>query len=216
MTSARARNERSPMTHDHMKLSDLNLLDVGNTIGLVGAIFDEEGHTYLCFFPEKGLMDKTHIIDMDDEDWKKFLRQTDLLETEILEMAPDGKLAKAIYRKTQRLIEARVSWAVFKRDHYTCRYCGKDGIPLTVDHLVLWEEGGPSIPENLVAACRKCNKIRGNMQYPDWLKSEKYKQLSKTVLPRVKDANMLMAHKLDAIPRNYHQRSRNKGKKGKK
>ena len=65
------------------------------------------------------------IVWEDTEDWKKVLRQTDLLETEVLALSEDGKLTKAILRKSQRQIEARISWNVFRRDGYRCRYCGR-------------------------------------------------------------------------------------------
>jgi len=65
-------------------------------------------------------------------------------------------------------------WEVFRRDNYTCRYCGNDKVPMTVDHVVLWEEGGPSIVDNLICSCKKCNNARSNMQYEDWLVSPEY------------------------------------------
>ena len=61
------------------------------------------------------------------------------------------KLYKAVIRKCQRNIEQGVSWNVFRRDGYACRYCGNKEVPLTVDHLVLWEESGPSTEANLVS-----------------------------------------------------------------
>lgn len=194
-----------------MKLDELNMLDVGVTIGLSGAVFSDTETMYLCMFPDQDPSLKQVVLDMDLEDWKKFLRQTDLVEVEVLTKTEDGKLAKAIMRKTQRLIEQRVSWAVFKRDNYTCRYCGKDGLPLTVDHLVLWEEGGPSIEENLVAACRKCNKTRGNMQYADWLKHPYYLKVSHDgISPWTSRENEELVSTLDKIPRRYSERATRK------
>ena len=76
--------------------------------------------------------------------------------------AEDGTLTKAILRKTARQIEASVSWQVWRRDGCRCRYCGRDNVPLTVDHLVRWEEGGPSTEENLVSSCKKCNQSQGD------------------------------------------------------
>lgn len=206
-----------------MKLSELNLLSIGNTIQLAGAAFVGEGKLLLCLFPEDsgavysgqgqvlfddGEEKEVHVLDMDSDDWAKFLRQTDILEVEVLQKASDGKLAKAILRKSARQIEARVSWQVFKRDGYACRYCGRDDVPLTIDHLVLWEEGGPSIPTNLLSACKKCNKTRGNTQYADWLKDPYYLRVSSNLRPEVKADNEALVGTLDAIPRNTHQRSR--------
>jgi len=51
---------------------------------------------------------------------------------------------------------------IYKRDHYTCFYCGKDlhgASPqeITLDHLLSREDGGTNDAENLVTACRHCN-----------------------------------------------------------
>jgi hypothetical protein len=196
-----------------MKLDDLNIHDIGNKIGLVGAVFGDEHNTYLVMFPDHDIQENTEVLDMDVDDWTRFLRQTDLLETEVLTYADDGTISKAILRKTQRMIEARISWNVFRRDGYTCRYCGRNDVPLTVDHLVLWEENGPSIEANLVAACKKCNKTRGTTQYAAWLSSPYYSNKSLGLTEEVRRANDALVLTLDAIPRNTHQRSRGKKKR---
>ena len=177
-----------------MKLSDLNILDVGDKIGMTGAVFSSnDGTVYLCMFPTQPTPDRNKIepLEMDLADWLKFLKQLDVQETEVLvKDKASGELVKAILRKSQRTIEQRVSWKVFERDFYHCRYCGAGGIPLTVDHLVLWERGGPSNDENnLATACRKCNKARGNMEYADWLKSPYYLRVSKNLPMEIIEAN---------------------------
>ena len=50
---------------------------------------------------------------------------------------------------------------VFRRDNYTCQYCGVKTRSLTVDHVVPRHRGGTSIWENLVSACRACNRRKG-------------------------------------------------------
>lgn len=218
-----------------MKLHDVDLLKIGNTIQIVGAVYAGEGQMMIALFPEdRGILGlnyseqirfhegvsnlveirngdpglEVRTLDMGLEDWQKFLRQTDIMETEILTKASDGTLAKAIYRKGQRQIDTAVSWKVFKRDNYTCRYCGNDDVPLTVDHLVLWEEGGPSITDNLVASCKKCNKTRGNAQYEEWMKHPRYIQTSKSLTPEVRALNEELIGKIRFIKRNVHNRSR--------
>jgi hypothetical protein len=186
-----------------------NLLRFGHTIQMAGAIYSGEGKTYLVYFPEDG--QDTYPLEsiaLSHEGWKDLIHQTDVLETEILQKAADGALVKVIARKGTRQIEQGVSWNVYRRDKYRCRYCAKDTVPLTVDHLVLWEEGGPSIEANLVAACRKCNKIRGNTQYEDWLKSSYYLDVS-TKLPMAAIlANESLIQTLAKIPRRIQQRAR--------
>ena len=191
------------------KLNEINLLDIGNTIQISGVIYSGNGKDYLCFLPGELPNDNVlTTLNMDIEDWKKFIRQTDIMETEILEQAADGKLAKVIVRKTQRQIDQGLQWKVFQRDNYTCRYCGATGIPMTVDHLILWEEGGPTIEENLLSACRKCNKTRGNMQYKDWLDDPYYKKVSKNLSNDIRTANVEVMYTLDKIEKVFHRRSR--------
>ena len=148
------------------------------------------------------------ILHMDRADWETFIRQTDLMETEMIQRGADGSLTKVIIRKSQRQIDQNVSWQVFKRDGYACRYCGKNDVPLTVDHLVLWEEGGPTTVENLTSACKKCNRTRGNTSYDDWLQSGYYKKISEKISEETRRLNIRVAETLSAIPRTIHKRSR--------
>ena len=190
-----------------MKFSDFPLLSIGNQVGLVGPVFGDDDTLYLTMFPGQELQE-IEILEMDLDDWKAFLRQIDMQETEVLAKGVDGKLSKIILRKTQRLIEQRLSWRVFKRDGYRCRYCGNGDVPLTVDHLVLWEEGGPSTEENLVSSCRKCNKTRGNMQYVDWLNSSYYRKVRHGITNDVLVANRELLATLPTIPRRYAERKK--------
>jgi hypothetical protein len=61
-----------------------------------------------------------------------------------------------------RLPSAAVSFSrrnLFKRDHWTCQYCGVQpgGDELTIDHVVPRSQGGTSTWENCVLACVTCN-----------------------------------------------------------
>lgn len=153
-----------------IKLSSLDLLDVGHTIQLYGAMYSGPGGIFMIPLPDEdgneALCQPYTLLEMSAAEWEVFLRQTDLLEMK----GP----AKAILRKSQRQIDQNISWAVFRRDGYACRYCGRDNVPLTVDHVILWEECGLSVEENLISSCRRCNKLRGSMQYGDWLDSPQY------------------------------------------
>lgn len=60
---------------------------------------------------------------------------------------------------TQRLSQ-RVRFEVFKRDRFTCAYCGKrpPEVMLEVDHVVPICAGGSDDILNLVTACVACNR----------------------------------------------------------
>jgi 5-methylcytosine-specific restriction endonuclease McrA len=53
---------------------------------------------------------------------------------------------------------------IFKRDRYTCQYCGVQPGPenLTIDHIVPRSRGGISSWENCVLACLECNKRKAD------------------------------------------------------
>lgn len=50
---------------------------------------------------------------------------------------------------------------IFRRDNYTCQYCGRRDVPLTVDHVIPRHLGGQHTWMNLVAACSACNHHKG-------------------------------------------------------
>jgi len=197
-----------------VKLSDLNLLKIGDGIQISGILLTdyETSETYMCPLPGEEVSNRLYTLDMDSEDWQTFIRQSDLQEVEV-NGTVNGKMKKIILRKSSRQIDQGVSWRVFKRDEYTCRYCGKDDLPLTVDHLVLWKNGGPSIEENLVTSCKRCNKLRGDIEYIDWLKSDKYLELCTGVSPEFQMLNNFIVDGLDEIPIRLHIPSRGKKKK---
>jgi 5-methylcytosine-specific restriction endonuclease McrA len=53
---------------------------------------------------------------------------------------------------------------LFKRDKYTCMFCGRQPGPseLTIDHVMPKSRGGKSTWENCVLACVSCNMKKAN------------------------------------------------------
>lgn len=185
----------------------MDLKEVGHTIQLAGVVYnsDKEKKSYFLVLPEDTIYKNPEIVYMTNDEWVEFFWQSDTLETDI--MAPQGKI---IVRKTQRQISQNISWEVFRRDEYTCRYCGKNDVPLTVDHVILWEDGGPSIKENLVTSCKKCNRTRGNMKYREWLESPEYAKLSRKALVKHVEMNYDLLGVLKAIPISFKKMRGNK------
>jgi hypothetical protein len=56
-------------------------------------------------------------------------------------------------------VSTRIRFEVFKRDRFTCAYCGKHppDVLLEVDHVIPRAAGGSDDIENLVTACWECN-----------------------------------------------------------
>ncbi|MFA5367862.1 MAG: HNH endonuclease, partial [Dehalococcoidia bacterium] len=46
---------------------------------------------------------------------------------------------------------------VFRRDHQTCQYCGKETKNLTLDHVLPRHRGGKHVWDNVASACFQCN-----------------------------------------------------------
>jgi 5-methylcytosine-specific restriction endonuclease McrA len=50
---------------------------------------------------------------------------------------------------------------VFRRDNFTCQYCGRQTLTLTIDHVHPRHMGGLHAWCNVVAACPQCNHRKG-------------------------------------------------------
>jgi len=189
-----------------LKLNDIELYELGNQIQIAGMILQGNNKTLAVMFPEADLK-VPELVEMDNEDWKTLFLQLDTLETKLFPNNPNSKI---VVRKSQRNIEQGVSWRVFKRDNYICRYCSADDVPLTVDHVVLWEDMGQTMEDNLISACRKCNKTRGNMKYLDWLNSDYYQNKIKNFSDPVYQhhLNVIAWEKASKLPLRQALRSR--------
>jgi len=65
-----------------------------------------------------------------------------------------ASMIKRPYRSGRKLTRLEV----FKRDRYTCQYCGKETRQLTLDHVVPRYRGGEHTWENIASACVPCNR----------------------------------------------------------
>lgn len=174
-----------------IRLEDINLLDIGNSIQISGTIWSGKGMSFITPGPNSTeTFDNIKLMKLTLSEWEKLIKQADNVEVEMFKQDPTGKVIKTIYRKSQRQIDSVIQWRVFQRDKYTCLYCGRTGIPLTVDHILLWEKGGPTTIKNLVSACRACNKDRGNMEYDEWIESAIYKKKSINLNKEQQQANI--------------------------
>jgi len=66
----------------------------------------------------------------------------------------------------------------------TCTYCGKENIPLQVEHIVPRAKLGTDRVSNLCLACEKCNIAKGAKEIGDFLK--KKPELRKSILAQAK------------------------------
>lgn len=61
--------------------------------------------------------------------------------------------------------------AVLERDGYTCSYCGTADGSMEADHVVPVISGGQDVLDNLVCACRTCNRSKGSKSVSEWMAS---------------------------------------------
>jgi hypothetical protein len=63
----------------------------------------------------------------------------------------------------RKYLSKRVRFEVFKRDGFTCRYCGRQppDVVLHCDHITAVANGGSDDTENLVTSCADCNLGKG-------------------------------------------------------
>jgi 5-methylcytosine-specific restriction endonuclease McrA len=69
------------------------------------------------------------------------------------------RLQRMIHRPHPRVSLNRRE--IFRRDQFTCQYCGKKTLYLTIDHVQPKHLGGTHTWSNLVAACPACNHRKG-------------------------------------------------------
>jgi 5-methylcytosine-specific restriction endonuclease McrA len=70
---------------------------------------------------------------------------------------------------------------ILERDHYRCQYCGLDGMAefensliMSVDFIVPRASKGKKHADNLVAACRPCNVIKGRRTFKNFDEAKAY------------------------------------------
>jgi hypothetical protein len=76
------------------------------------------------------------------------------------------KLKEEIQRKS---ISMRLRFKIFKRDDFTCQYCGRKApdVELQVDHIIPVSKGGTNDKNNLITSCQKCNIEKSNNELTD-------------------------------------------------
>jgi len=80
---------------------------------------------------------------------------------------------KADNAEQERRAARQIPWATlramaFERDGEICGYCQTEEGPFEVDHIIPRAAGGEDVLENVVVACRSCNRAKKDRQGDDW------------------------------------------------
>lgn len=82
---------------------------------------------------------------------------------------------------------------VFKRDSFTCQYCGRKApdVLLVIDHIEPVSKGGTNDILNLITACRDCNSGKSDRQLSDTTVLDKQRQQLEELQERKEQIEML-------------------------
>jgi 5-methylcytosine-specific restriction endonuclease McrA len=102
----------------------------------------------------------------------------------------------------RKAVSKRTRFEVFKRDSFTCQYCG--GTPpkvlLHIDHIVAVANGGKNDESNLITSCADCNLGKSSVPL--------------SIVPQsVEDRATLLAEREEQLL-GYQELMKNKKKKG--
>lgn len=94
----------------------------------------------------------------------------------------------------RKSISKKLRFEVFKRDSFTCQYCGKSApeVILEVDHIIPVARGGENDIFNLVAACKECNLGKGCRKLSDRSEIDKQIEEMKLMNERRNQLDMLV------------------------
>jgi 5-methylcytosine-specific restriction endonuclease McrA len=86
---------------------------------------------------------------------------------------------------------------ILERDRYTCQYCGLDGLAhfenslvMSVDFVLPRARKGTKNRDNLVAACRACNLIKGRRAFTSFDEAKNYVLARRLELRKEWEANV--------------------------
>lgn len=74
----------------------------------------------------------------------------------------NNNIWQSICRVERGKVTNRMRFAIYERDNYRCRKCGRKTNDLEIDHIIPISKGGKSTFENLQTLCHRCNYEKGS------------------------------------------------------
>lgn len=181
-----------------------DIQDYGNKLSILGMVVGNGEEAEIIALDK--IPENLDLLNPSEEELSTIFNQLDTLNITTSQ--------KVILRKSQRNLDQKVAWKVYRRDGFKCVYCNEENEPLTVDHIILWEENGDSVPANLISSCKKCNHTRGNMPFEQWIESPYLLAKMNSIsthpadIQNMKTSLMLRYEKAKAVPLRPTKRSR--------
>lgn len=97
----------------------------------------------------------------------------------------------------RKAIGKKLRFEVFKRDSFTCQYCGKmaPDIVLEIDHINPVANGGDNDIMNLVTACKDCNRGKGKIKLSEHTEIKKQQEQLKLLNEKREQLKMMLEWK---------------------
>jgi hypothetical protein len=97
----------------------------------------------------------------------------------------------------RKSITKKCRFEVFKRDSFTCQYCGKSApdVVLEIDHIKPVVEGGDNSLLNLVTSCFDCNRGKGKRKLSDNSSVKKQAKQLKLLKDKNEQLKMLLDYR---------------------
>ncbi|MGB0757460.1 MAG: HNH endonuclease [Patescibacteria group bacterium] len=97
----------------------------------------------------------------------------------------------------RKALSKKVRFEVFKRDKFTCQYCGRKSpdILLHIDHIEPVSKGGDNDIINLITSCQECNLGKSNNQLSDNSVIEKQRRQVEDLQERREQIELMFAWK---------------------
>lgn len=98
-------------------------------------------------------------------------------------------------------LSKKIRFEVFKRDHFTCQYCGRmaPDVILEVDHIKPVAEGGTNDMINLITSCRDCNRGKGKRKLADNTELKKQQEELDKLATMREQTEMMMKWKYELM-----------------
>jgi hypothetical protein len=93
----------------------------------------------------------------------------------------------------RKSISKSIRFEVFKRDSFTCQYCGHKApdVLLVIDHIQPVSKGGTNDILNLITSCKDCNSGKSNKQLNDTTVIDKQRQQLEELQERKEQIEMM-------------------------
>lgn len=101
----------------------------------------------------------------------------------------------------RKTLSNKIRFEVFKRDNFTCQYCGKKApdVVLNVDHIEPVSKGGTNDIMNLITSCFECNNGKRDRKLSDTTVIDKQRDELEVLNERKQQIELMMQWKKELL-----------------